>query len=305
MREALRCLAFALVLGCALTRAASAHEPLWGESPQTFAFGVLHPELRFGYENDCLLLRGSGRIGNPDLLRRTRVDGLFSLQYAPRTTLNVRVDIPFARVTTAQRINGQVRRSDATGLGNISLSAKSRFYQKFGEDWKVHQSYVVGLSLPTGAGGFTPDGARISPSDSPGTNKFGVMLGYAFAYERLKDTFWASAMFTSDVGGAGARGPSLEIDGNYGYWLRRAKRPQDLGVILAGGVHFQAEGRDRIAGGSDPNSGFDVAGLQASLIATKGQAQVRAGVFAPIYQHVNGTQLRPEVQVRAGMEILL
>ena len=199
MREALRCLAFALVLGCALTRAASAHEPLWGESPQTFAFGVLHPELRFGYENDCLLLRGSGRIGNPDLLRRTRVDGLFSLQYAPRTTLNVRVDIPFAQVTTAQRINGQVRRSDATGLGNISLSAKSRFYQKFGEDWKVHQSYVVGLSLPTGAGGFTPDGARISPSDSPGTNKFGVMLGYAFAYERLKAGQQLAA------GGAGVR----------------------------------------------------------------------------------------------------
>jgi hypothetical protein len=305
MKLALSTLAVAATLACGLPRAASAHEPLWGESPQTFAFGILHPELRFGYENDSLLLRGSRRLGNPDLLRRTRLDGLFSLQYAPSTSLNVRIDIPFAQVLASQRINGQVRRTGATGLGNIALSAKSRFYQRFGEDWKVHQSYMAGLSLPTGAGGFNPDGSRLSPSDAPGTNKFGAMLGYAFAYERLKDTFWASAMLMSDIGGAGSRGPSLEIDGNYGYWLRRAKRPQDLGVILAGGVHLQAQGRDRIEGGNDPNSGFDLAGVQASLIATKGQAQLRAGVMVPVYQHVNGTQLRPEIQVRAGMEILL
>jgi hypothetical protein len=298
----------ALLLGLLaglVSTVASAHEPLWGESPQTFAFGILHPELRFGYESDCLLLRGSRRIGNPDLLRRTRADGLFSLQYAPRTSLNVRVDIPFAQVSNSQRIGGQVRRTSATGLGNISLSAKSRFYQRFGEDWKVHQSYIVGISLPTGAGGFYPDGSRISPSDAPGTNKSGVMLGYAFAYERLKDTFWASAMFMTDIGGAGSRGPSLELDGNYGYWVRRAKRPQDLGVIVAAGVHLQAQGRDQVGNGSDPNSGFDLAGLQASIIATKGQAQFRAGVLVPVYQRVNGTQLRPEVQVRAGMEILL
>ena len=305
MRRTSARIALALVLACASPRAASAHEPLWGDSPQTFAFGILHPELRFGFENDYLLLRGDRRIGNADLLRRTRADGLFSLQYAPSTRLNVRLDVPFAQVLESQRVNGQIRRSGATGLGNISISAKSRFYQRFGEDWKVHQAYIAGVSLPTGAGGFAPDGARISPSDAPGTNKFGVMLGYAFAYERLTDTFWASAMFTSDVGGPGARGPELEIDANYGYWIKRARKPQDLGVILAGGVHFQAAGRDRIGGGSDPNSGFDLAAVQASIIATKGQAQFRAGVLVPAYQRVNGTQLRPEIEVRAGLEVLL
>jgi len=305
MIDLLKVIAAAVVVTCISPATAFAHEPLWGESPQTFAFGILHPELRFGYENDCLLLRGSSRIGNPDLLRRTRLDGLFSLQYAPKTSLNVRLDIPFAQVVNLQRVNGQVRRTSATGLGNIALSAKSRFYQRFGEDWKVHQSYLVGVSLPTGAGGFTPDGSRISPSDAPGTNKAGVMLGYAFAYERLKDTIWTSAMFMSDVGGAGSKGPSLEVDGNYGYWVKRAKRPQDLGMIVAAGVHLQVEGRDRVEGGRDPNSGFDIAGLQASMIATKGQAQFRAGLMVPVYQRVNGTQLRPELQVRAGMEILL
>lgn len=305
MRTTSAVIVAALCLVGTLAQSASAHEPLWGESPQTFAFGVLHPELRFGFENDDLLLRGSSRLENPDLLRRTRLDGLFSLQYAPRTSLNLRVDVPFAQVLTSERVGGQLRHSGVTGLGNISLSAKSRFYQKFGEDWKVHQSYVIGLSLPTGAGGFYPDGSRISPSDAPGSNKFGVMVGYAYAYERLKDTVWASAMFMSDLGGSGSRGANLEIDANYGYWVKRSKRPQDLGVIVAAGLHYQSQGHDRIERGNDPNSGFDLGGLQASLIATKGQAQFRAGVLVPVYQHVNGTQLRPEIQVRAGLEILL
>lgn len=295
----------ALCFVTALAQNASAHEPLWGESPQTFAFRILHPELRYGFENDDLLLRGSTRLGNPDLLRRTRSEGLFSLQYAPKTSLNLRIDVPFTQVLTSQRVGGTLRHSGTTGLGNISLSAKSRFYQKFGPDWKVHQAYVIGLSLPTGAGGFYPDGSRIAPSDAPGSNKFGVMLGYSYAYERLQDTVWASAMFASDLGRAGSRGANIEVDANYGYWIRRARKPQDLGLILAGGLHYQYQGQDRIESGNDPNSGYDTAGLQASVIATKGQAQFRAGILVPVYQHVLGTQLRPEIQARVGMEVLL
>ncbi len=305
MKTTLAGLGLALFLGGALQQRALAHEPLWGESPQTFAFGIWHPELRFGFENDDLLLAGSTRLNNPDLLRRTRFDGLFSLQYAPKTSLNLRVDIPFAQVLTSERVGGALRHSGATGLGNIMLSAKSRFYQKFGPDWKVHQSYMAGLSLPTGAGGFYPDGSQIAPSDAPGSNKFGVMLGYAYAYERLDDTVWASAMFMTDLGGAGSRGANIALDANYGYWVKRALKPQDLGIILAAGLHYEFQDRDRIAGGTDPNSGYDTAGFQASIIATKGQAQFRAGLLVPVYQHVSGIQLRPEIEVRAGFELLL
>src|SRR5579871_3944278 len=285
---------------------AHAHEPLWGESPQTFAFGVIHPEIRFGFENDTLLLNGDRRIGNPDGLSRSRFETLLGLQYAPKTSLNLKLEIPIVQVLTSQRIAGMDRHSGATGLGDIMLSAKSRFYQKYGEDWKVHQSYTVGVQLPTGAhGGRTPNGLLFAPSDQPGSGKFGILLGYAFAYERLNDTVWASAVYMHDLGNRGSKGDMLDVDANYGYWIRRARRPQDLGVILAAGTHLEGMGHDRQGADADPDSGSTLAGLQSSLIVTRGQAQFRIGILVPLYQCVSGTQLRSEIQARAGIEILL
>jgi hypothetical protein len=289
-----------------ITCSASAHEPLWGESPQTFAFGVWHPEVRFSYDNNFNLLRGARRIGNPDAMRRTRFDTLVSLQYAPMTSMNVRVEIPFSQVSTQQKIGGQLRASGVQGLGDAMLSAKSRFSQRFGEDWKEHQSFTVGLQLPTGEhGGRYPDGSKLGPSFQPGSGKWGFMLGYAYAYERLQDTFWASAIYMRDVGGAGTKGDMMTVDLNYGHWMPRATRPQDLGVIVAVGPHLELMGHDRLASGRDPDSGWTVLGLQTSIIATKGPMQFRLGVMLPVYQRVNGTQLRPDFQARAGWEILL
>jgi hypothetical protein len=286
--------------------AALAHEPLWGESPQTFAFGVWHPEVRFGFENASQLRRGGSALTNPDTLRRSRLDGLVSLQFAPRTSLNVKVEIPFAQVWNQQRVGGQSVRTDVGGLGDIVLSAKSRFYQKFGPEWKLHQSYTVGLQLPTGVhDGKMPDGTPLSPMFQPGSGKFGLVLGYAFAWERLHDTTWLSLMYRTDFGGAGRRGDMLQLDANYGYWARRAKRPQDLGILTALGLHVEMTGRDRLASGLDFDSGYVLTALQANFMATKGQAQFRVGVLVPLVQHIGGTQLRPEWQMRAGFEILL
>lgn len=295
----------ALLFATQAATPARAHEPLWGESPQTFAFGIWHPELRFGFEDDRVLLRGSARLDNADALRRLRYDTLLSVQWAPRTSLNLKLEVPVSSITAEQRIGGVVRRASTTGLGNIMLSAKDRFHVRFGADWKEMQSYSVGIQLPTGQhSGRYPDGTPLDPGDQPGSGKWGYMFGYAYDYERLKDTVWASVSYSGDLGGAGSMGDMLEADANYGYWVIRALHPQDLGVILAAGPHYEWMGHDRTAAGRDPDSGFSMAGLQASLIATKGQAQARVGVLVPLYQHVNGTQVRPELEVRAGVEAL-
>ena len=115
---------------------ALAHEPLWGETPQTFAFGVVHPEFRFAH--------GETR---------------FSLQYAPETTRNLRLEVPFVA-------NGQV--------GDSVLSIKSRLHARFGPDFKQMDALILGVQ----------------------TGHLGGQVGYAFAHERLTDTIWASAMHT-------------------------------------------------------------------------------------------------------------
>lgn len=283
---------------------ASAHEPLWGETPQTFAFGLIHPEARFGVENNSRLLQGSQRVDNPLALRFSTFTSLFSVQYAPRTTLNVKFELPIVRVAAQQSIGGRLQRSDAAGLGDAVVSLKSRFYQRFGEDWKIHHAYQVGFQMPTGEhGGRYPDGTRFLPSEQPGSGKFGLQLGYAFAWERLQDTVWANVAYRTDFGGGTRRGDMLELNVAYGYWLKRAYRPQDTGVILAIGPNVVFMGRDREGGASVPNSGFTRTGLQATLMVTKNTIQFRIGALVPLAHHVNGTQLVGDVQVRAAWEM--
>jgi len=306
MRTLLIRLAMTFNLVCTLVQPSSAHEPLWGESPQTFGFGVWHPEIRFGFQKEFLLLRGATRLNNPEALRRMRFDSVLGIQYAPKTSMNVRIEIPYSIVQSSDRIGGVPRTSRTSGLGDIMLSAKSRFAQRFGEDWKEHQAYTVGLQLPTGQhGGREASGALLEPSEQPGSGKWGYSLGYAYAYERLKDTLWVSAMFMGDIGGAGSKGEMFTLDANYGYWFKRAHKPQDLGVILAAGTHYEWMGKDRLTMGAAPDTGYSLSALQVSLIATKGTFQFRAGALLPLYQHTNGTQLRPNVQMRVGIEVLL
>ena len=153
-----------------------AHEPLWGETPQTFSFGVLHPETRLGWESESRLYRGGSRVANPEGLRMSRQESLVSLQYAPKPTLNVRLEVPYVRVVSEQRVGGSPRRTNTSGLGDLMLSAKSRFRAGFGPNWKSMHAYTVGLQLPTGEhSGREPDGALLAPSEQPGTGNWGVM----------------------------------------------------------------------------------------------------------------------------------
>jgi hypothetical protein len=94
-----------------------AHEPLWGETPQTFAFGVIHPEVRFAKDE-------------------TR----FGLQYAFNTTRNLRLELP------QSRLNGQT--------GDASLSLKSRLHVEFGPDFKQMSAAIIGLDKHNGQLGY-------------------------------------------------------------------------------------------------------------------------------------------------------
>lgn len=287
--------------------AARAHEPLWGETPQTFAFGVIHPEVRFDLADSNGLFRGGLRVNNGDGQRLSRQETSLSLQYALDTSRNIRLEIPAAVITATRRVDGALRETRTSGLGDAIFSLKNRYHADFGLDFKKQFSYLVGIQLPTGEhNGRNPDGTRLMPSEQPGSGNFGLALGWAFDYERLQDTVWVSAHYQHDLfGRADRKGDELELDANYGYWVKRATRPQDLGIIVAAGPHVQIAGRDRVSGPTEDDSGGETAGLQATLIATKGQYQGRIGFLVPVYRHFNGTQLGAGTEFRAGFEALL
>lgn len=199
---------------------------------------------------------------------------------------------------------GSTKTSDTAGFGDMVLSAKSRFGERFGPTWKIHHAAFLGLKLPTGAhSGRMPDGSLLSPSDQPGTGKWGIQTGYAVGYERMQDTMWLAASYMRDFGGASSRGDMWTFDPAYGYWLQRPTKPEHLGILAAAGLHGEWTGKDRLSSGSDPNTGYSMLGFQTTLIVTKGRGQARIGALLPIYQRANGVQLRPEVQIRGGAEM--
>src|SRR3712207_9489495 len=76
-----------VVLGTAPAAPAAAHEPLWGETPSVFGFGVLHPELRMMYFD-------AGRVGRGGT-RMRMFEQEYVLGYAPTTATNFRIEIPY------------------------------------------------------------------------------------------------------------------------------------------------------------------------------------------------------------------
>ena len=70
-------------------------------------------------------------------------------------------------------------------------------------------------------------------------------------------------------------------------------------------VFRQIAGRDRVSHPTSDDSGGETAGIQATLIATKGQYQGRIGFLVPVYRRFNGTQLGAGTEFRAGFEALL
>jgi len=264
------CLGLSLLAG----RPVQAHEPLWGETPTVFGFGVIHPEVRFSYQE-----AGSTRTGG---IRQRMWEQETMVQYAPSTALNLMLEVPWMQSVREQHLGGRTRRSVINGLGDVELLAKRRFSVRQAEGLNVQQSLVYGLKLPTGESDHQDvTGRRADPHDQPGTGNLGLVLGYAWDRERIDDTIWASVRYHQDVGGGFRMGDMLEADTAYGRWLLRPNEASQLGVNLALGLHGELHADDPLGGGRDAGNGHTLLGVQFTPILTRGNHQLRIGVFVP------------------------
>jgi hypothetical protein len=275
MRNAILGAALLLLFG---SSPAHAHEPLWGETPTVFGFGIIHPEVRASYR-DAGNLRGGA-------IRQRMLETETMVQYAPSTAINVMLDIPWMESIREQRppggTRGHRRKVVINGLGDIELTAKRRFSVRQEEGLSIQNSLIYGLKLPTGENDHRDtSGRRADPHDQPGTGKLGLVLGYAWDRERIEDTIWASFLYHRDLGGGFRMGDMLEADAAYGRWLIRPNEAAQLGFNLALGLHGEFHANDPLGGGREAENGHSLLGVQVTPIFTKGTHQFRIGVFLP------------------------
>lgn len=262
-----------LLLGVA--QAAHSHEPLWGETPTVFGFGVLHPEVKWTY----LDTGSSGRGGKRMLMREQE----YLLGYAPSTALNLRLEIPLRNNLYQERVRGRLRSAHIRGVGDLVLSAKRRFAVRQAEGLNIQHSVLYGVKLPTGESDHrAPDGSRANPHEQPGTGRPGILLGYSWNRETVRDTLWASIRWSRDLGGGFRMGDMLDLDAAQGRWVVRANEAREWGLNLALGIHGEYHVDDPLGASRTARNGHHLLGIQFTPIVTRGNHQFRVGVMVPV-----------------------
>lgn len=286
--------AAALILS-ALSDPASAHEPLFGETPVIFGPNVYHPEVK------VMFFEGGNtdQVGNEEM---RMFEQMVMLDYGVSRYLNLRLEIPYLNNRMKMNIGSQVVGATVSGPGDLTLRGKYRFHLKQAAGFQLQQSALLGVKLPTGRNDHRyPNGARLDPVDQTGSGKPGLLLGYTFDRETIEDTVWVSAIWRRDLGGGFRRGDTIELNASYGRWLKIANTAEELGVIIPVGFYGEIVGSDYLEAGRSADNSFRLFGLQATAIATKGRNQYRVGVFLPL-THSGDEKRDYPYQLRAAFE---
>jgi hypothetical protein len=292
----LRAALWAALLASAFSPAL-AHEPLWGETPTIFGPGVWHPEIRLGS-----VRRGS--VDEPGDERMDEIEGMVGLQYGINRFVNVRLTVPMTRATVEENLGGTVGESSFSGVGDALIEGKYRFHLVQETGLQKSQAVLLGWKLPTGEDDATgPDGARLPPSQQPGSGRHGLELGWAIDQERLVDTWWACAFYMHDFGSGFREGDMAEVTAAYGRWLVRPNVADELGLNLALGIHARGGGDDRLEDGSSADNSYRLAGLHLTPIVSFGRSQYRIGVFVPLVRSGDELSTDFSYEVRMGWEM--
>jgi hypothetical protein len=294
VRHALPALVGATLL--AAPTAARAHEPLWGETPTVFGFGVIHPELKAEF------LR-AGRLRQPGDERMRMWMQELMIGYAPSTAVNLRIMIPLMNGLHEMRMADGVQSVPVSGFGDTTIQAKHRFAVRQDIGLNIQHSVIAGIKLPTGRSNLrAADGGRLEPHHQPGTGNFGIRLGYAADRETIDDTIWGSVIWTRDLGGGFRMGDMLQLTAAYGRWVVVAREAADWGVNLALGLHADIHTGDILGGGRRAGNSHSVLGLHFTPIVTKGNHQFRVGVFVPFARSGPADHVDFPFEFRAAFE---
>jgi hypothetical protein len=290
-------LALGFVLGAPLSAIpAAAHEPLWGETPTVFGFGVLHPEFK-------TMFRDAGRTREEGDRRMRMWMHELGVGYAPSTALNLRLMVPYLTNIHDMRLGGEVHRRRVSGLGDAQIRAKRRFSGHQDLGLNIQHSLIYGAKLPTGRDNVTgPGGMRMDPQDQPGTGNLGFLLGYTGDRETVVDTIWWSTLWQRDLGGGFRMGDMVEVTAAYGRWVKIAREADEVGINLALGVYGEVHTADRGADGLRIPNAYRMAGLHFTPIVTRGTQQFRVGVFVPLVRSGPMDRTRFPFELRGGFE---
>ncbi len=196
-----------------------------------------------------------------------------------------------------------------SGLGDMTLSLKQRFYHNDFLGGGVQAAFIGGVKLPSGdRNQRDPEGNLLPPGLQLGTGSTDFPLGLVFTAFKDRVGFNAALAHRFNNQWKGSRfGDETKVDLAFGYRLFPAEfksfHDKVLSVYLE--VNTAISQRARVDEVEVPDSGgsigFLTPGIQAVLSP---RFLIEAAFQIPVYQRLNGTQLAFTATANLGIRLL-
>ncbi len=266
MYRYLRAGVFGLLLVVCARLPAYAHEPLFGIGPHTLYQNGLGLESQIGFEDGGMSLDNE-------------------IFYGITTDLAVTVVAPWLRKKEGGRTS--------SGLGDISLRTKWRFFRRDAPGMQDALALIFGAKLPTG------DEQSAMPLGSGSTDFFG---GIAAARESRRWYYFGDLRYRVNTEANGLkRGNVLFYDAAWGIRpvLAQYKQPDLVLLVEANGKVVGKVQRDDI---SNPDSGGHLFSISPGFLFSVRNLMLKGGVNVPVLWDLNGAQEDPKTEILLGIE---
>ena len=273
--------------------------------PITFSTAITLSSGEFVVREQAVLDRATGDPGSAD--RTREVSSLISvLGYGIDQDITVFGVLPFAHKQLDLIEDGERRRREDTGVGDVRLFGR---YNLVRRNWRARAfrlAAIAGIETPTGEDDETDRFGRLPADIQLGSGSWDPFGGLVATYQTLDFQVDSQLSYQANTeandfefGDVARADASLQ----FRLWPRKIGGGVPAfvyGVIEANLIHKR---RNRSAGGNDANSGGTTLDLVPGLQYVGRRWIFEAAVQVPAVQNLNGTALEKDVVARAGFRV--
>ncbi len=270
--------------------------PITTQSAVTLGFEgtALVPRVRYSHQDT--LLRDGDEVPDPLDREVDRIVVSLGGGYRLRRNLTLRLGIPWVSTRLEQTIEGTRRSTTASGLGDIILVGRYRFFKHDAFLRTTQLAVQASLKFPTGATDAEDDeGERLPPPFQVGTGSFDASVGLNVTQVIRRWSLHSNVAYRFNTEGAQdfRFGDVLLYNLDLEYrWKPWRPGPEIIPLLELNGRHAMRAER---AGRTIADSGGDVVSLSPGMqySAASGRWLVEVAVQIPVVRELNGTQLAP------------
>ncbi len=273
--------------------AASAHEPLFSLGPRTIYKGGIGIEFKTGLLSKSKLFQNGDEISDAKDQAATRLVFSSEIIYGVTRDLAITAQIPVVYRRFEETISGIREKRSSSGLGDVSLRSKTRFWRRDTLGVQESAAIILGIKLPTG------DEKVALPLGSGSTD---FLFGLTAAHEGRRLYLFGDLRYKLNTEANNrSQGDVFFYDAALGFRpvLTDYYRP-DLVLLLE--MNGEIGRKDKFLGVSNANSGGEILWVGPNFLLSYRNLMLKGGVRFPVVQDLNGTQLAADYEGVVAVE---